>query len=35
MEIVDYHLHRNLTAYESHRKKNDKIAESYGIKVAL
>ena len=35
MEIVEYHLHRNLTAYISHRKKNVKLAQSYNIKVSL
>jgi len=35
MEIVQYHLHRNLTAHKSHRKKGVKLAERYNIKVTL
>jgi hypothetical protein len=35
MEIVEYHLHRNLVAYESHRKTKMKLAELLNIKVAL
>jgi hypothetical protein len=35
MEIVEYHLHRNLTAYKSHRKKGIKMAQKYKIKVTL
>ena len=35
MEIVEYHLHRNLVAYESHRKTKLKLAKSLNIKVAL
>jgi hypothetical protein len=35
MEIVEYHLHRNLVAYKSHRKKRVKLAKFYKIKVAL
>ena len=35
MEIVQYHLHRNLTAYKSHRKKRVKLAKFYNINVTL
>ena len=35
MEIVQYHLHRNLIAYKSHRKKKLKVAEAYNINVSL
>jgi hypothetical protein len=35
MEIVEYHLHRNLIAYKSHRKKGIKTAEKYKLKVTL
>lgn len=35
MEIIQYHLHRNLIAYKSHRKKSVKMAERYNIKVTL
>ena len=35
MEIVQYHLIRNLTAYKSHRKKKVKLAKFYNINVSL
>jgi len=35
MEIVEYHLHRNLIAYKSHRKKKLKMAEAQNINVSL
>jgi len=35
MEIVQYHLHRNLIAYESHRKKNRRLAQVNNIEVSL
>jgi hypothetical protein len=35
IEIVQYHLRRNLTAYESHRKKRVKLAKFYNINVSL
>ncbi len=35
MEIVQYHLRRNLTAYKSHRKKRVKLAKFYNIDVSL
>ena len=35
MEIVAYHLRRNLTAYKSHRKKRLRLAKLYNINVAL
>ena len=35
MEIVQYHLSRNLTAYKSHRKKRVKLAKFYEINVSL
>jgi hypothetical protein len=35
MEIVQYHLQRNLIAYESHRKKGIKLAQYHNINVSL
>ncbi len=35
MEIVEYHLHRNLAAYKSHRKKRVRLAKQLKIKDAL
>jgi hypothetical protein len=35
MEIVEYHLHRNLAAYKSHRKKTLRQAKLYNINVSL
>ena len=35
MEIVKYHLHRNLVAYKSHRKKKVGMAKFYNIEVSL
>jgi hypothetical protein len=35
MEIVEYHLHRNLVAYKSHRKKKVRLAKLYNINVSL
>ena len=35
MEIVQYHLTRNLTAYKSHRKKRVKLAKFYNIDLSL
>lgn len=35
MEIVQYHLQRNLVAYRSHRKKRIKLAKYYNINVSL
>ncbi len=35
MEIVQYHLIRNLTADKSHRKKRVKLAKSYDINLSL
>ena len=35
MEIIDYHLKRNLTARNSHRKKNVALALKLKAKVAL
>jgi hypothetical protein len=35
MEIVEYHLHRNLVAYKSHRKKRVKLVKLLKIKVSL
>jgi hypothetical protein len=35
MEIVAYHLHRNLVAYKSHRKKRIRLAKLYNLNVSL
>jgi hypothetical protein len=35
MEIVQYHLRRNLIAYTSHRKKKVKLAKIYDIDLSL
>jgi hypothetical protein len=35
MEIVEYHINRNLVAYKSHRKKRLKLAEHLKINVSL
>jgi len=35
MEIVEYHIYRNLVAYKSHRKKRVKMAEQLNINVSL
>jgi hypothetical protein len=35
MEIVEYHIHRNLVAYKSHRKKRLKLAKLLNIDVSL
>jgi hypothetical protein len=35
MEIVQYHLIRNLTAYRSHRKKRVKLAKIHNINLSL
>ena len=35
MEIVEYHINRNLVAYKSHRKKRLKLAEQLDINVSL
>ncbi len=35
MEIVEYHLSRNLRAYQSHRKKRVRLAEEQGAKGSL
>jgi len=35
MEIIEYHLQRNLTAYKSHRKKKLILAQKLKAKVSL
>jgi hypothetical protein len=35
MEIVQYHLRRNLISYKSHRKKRLKLAKFYNLNVTL
>jgi len=35
MEIVEYHIKRNLVAYKSHRKKRLKMAEELNINISL
>ncbi len=35
MEIIKYHLQRNLTAYESHRKKKVLLAQKLEANVSL
>jgi hypothetical protein len=35
MEIVEYHLYRNLVAYTSHRKRRVRQAKLYNINVSL
>jgi hypothetical protein len=35
MEIVEYHLQRNLSAYKSHRKKSVPLAQKLNAKVSL
>jgi hypothetical protein len=35
MEIVQYHLRRNLSAHESHRKKADALAKRMKANVSL
>ena len=35
MEIVQYHLNRNLNAYKSHRKKRVNLAKFYNINLSL
>jgi hypothetical protein len=35
MEIIEYHLQRNLTAYESHRKKNVQLAQNLKAEGSL
>ena len=35
MEIIEYHMQRNLIAYESHRKKNEEVAQKLNAKVSL
>lgn len=35
MEIIKYHLNRNLIAYKSHRKKKVKIAKKLKAKISL
>jgi len=35
IEIVEYHMNRNLVAYKSHRKKRLKLAKRSNINVSL